>query len=307
MKFSFNFDLAVILSFFTGYLYWCGYWYQYGYTSYFNYPITPYELPLIATIIQGLLISIEGTLYLTLSFVFIAFLSGFSSKQWDFGITKLSAWCANFIILVYFLISKRFNPFLENLIANKITKFYMQFQTLNPQDVETNNQAPPHLLTTQDSKWTKFKRWIITLNQNSKTYTNQVMFEQNMTTEAISYQIYGRDKRTSEAQDVLKSVLYFMVIFLILLLLMWMFKSGAKAINLGYHDAHLNYVYTFLPQNENSAPIFPLVSSKTKPELKGYHMTGFCMQGSCLLVNKNKNVQTFKIDDLIIKNRPNSD
>ncbi|MGE8653764.1 MAG: hypothetical protein ACN6NV_08465 [Acinetobacter gandensis] len=307
MKFSFNFDLAIILSFFTGYLYWCGYWYQYGYTSYFNYPITPYELPLITTIIQGLLISIEGTLYLTLSFVFIAFLSGFSSKQWDFGITKLSAWCANFIILVYFLMSKRFNPFFENLIANKIIKFYMQFQTLNPQNVETNNQATLPLLTTQNSKWAKFKRWIITLNQDSKTYTNQVMFKQNMTTEAISYQIYGRDKRTSEAQNVLKTVLYFMLIFLILLLLMWMLKSGTKAINRGYQDAHLNYVYTFSHQKENSAPIFPLVISKTKPELRNYHLTDFCMQGSCLLVNKNKNVQTFKIDDLIIKNRPNSD
>lgn len=307
MKFSFNFDLAIILSFFTGYLYWCGYWYQYGYTSFFNYPITPYELPLIATIIQGLLISYEGALYLTLSFIFIAFLSGFSSKQWDFGITKLSAWCANLIILVYFVVSKRFNPFLEIMIVKIISKFYMQFQILNPQDVATDNHAPTTHLNTQNSNWAKFKRWIVTLNQDSKTYTNQVMFKQNMTTEAISYQIYGRDKRTSEAQNVLKIVLYFMVIFLILHLLMWMFHSGAKSINFGYQDAQLNYVYTFAPQNKNSAPIFPLVSSKTKPELKGYHMTDFCIQGSCLLVNKNKNIQTFKIDDLIVKNRPNLD
>lgn len=183
----------------------------------------------------------------------------------------------------------------------------MQFQILDPRDIETNNPAPTPYLDVRNFKWAKFKKWIFKLNHDSKTYTNQLMFEQNMTTEAISYQIYGRDKRTSEAQNVLKIVLYFMVIFLILHLLMWMFQSGTKAINLGYQNAQLNYVYTFSPQNKNSAPIFPLVNSKTKPELKDYHMTDFCIQGSCLLVNKNKNIQTFKIDDLIIKNRPNLD
>lgn len=302
MKFTFNFDLAIIISIFTGYLYWCGYWYQYGYTEFFNYPISPYDLSVIPTLITGLLIAVEETLYLTLTFILIAFFSGFSSKQWDFGVTKLSAWTANGIILIYFIFSKRVIPYFQEQLFKLISTYYAQFMSSEP----TNNESKSEKKKTTSRK-SRFKSWLLKLNQESYNFTKSIMFEQNMTSEAISYNIYGHEKRTSESQNILKLVLYFFILFFILNLLLWVFHSADKSIKRGYQDAQLDFVNTFVPKSVNALPPFPLVESKSEKGLKDYHLTRFCAQGSCLIANKSKNVQTYKIDDLIIKNRPNKD
>ncbi|WP_353168629.1 hypothetical protein [Acinetobacter sp.] len=305
MKFTFNFDLAIIISIFTGYLYWCGYWYQYGYTEFFNYPISPYDLSVIPTLITGLLIAVEETLYLTLTFILIAFFSGFSSKQWDFGVTKLSAWTANGIILIYFIFSKRVIPYFQEQLFKFISTRYSQLISIKYLKNSINRSIKER--KNSNSKAIRFKNWIMRLSQESHTYTKSKMFEQNMTTEAISYSIYGQEKRSSETQNILKLVLYFFMLYFIICLLLWVIHSGDKSIKRGYQDAQLDFVNTFVPKSVNALPPFPLVESKSEKGLKDYHLTRFCAQGSCLIANKSKNVQTYKIDDLIIKNRPSKD
>lgn len=305
MKFSFNFDLAIIISIFTGYLYWCGYWYQYGYTDFFNYPIGPYDFSIAPTLITGLLIAVEETLYLTLTFIFIAFLSGFSSKQWDFGITKLSAWTANGFILLYYIFSKRVIPFFQEILFKFISTYYIQFS--NPENLESVNDTSVEETSNSRHWMFRFTSWLTKLNQESHNYIKYKMFEQNMTTEAISYNIYGQDKRSSETQNLLKIVLYCFMLFFILYLLLWVIHSGDKSMKRGYQDAQNEFINTFVPKSRNSLPPFPLVKSNSVKELKDYHLTKFCAQRTCLLVNKSKNVQTYKIDDLIIMNRPSKD
>lgn len=79
MKFSFNIDIALLITIFTTFLFWCGYWYSYGYAEYFGVPISFFELSLSTTLVDGIVVAPDRFLTLLTAILVISFFCGLLS------------------------------------------------------------------------------------------------------------------------------------------------------------------------------------------------------------------------------------
>ncbi len=107
------FSWSVLLSMFTIFFYWFGYWYIQGYTSYFGYDIEFYDIPIQYILISGFLKSPTETIIFVVILIILSLLSQFTRNQKKYFFHRFSEVFVYTCFFVYLsiekIISKIFN------------------------------------------------------------------------------------------------------------------------------------------------------------------------------------------------------
>lgn len=110
------FSWSVLVSFFTVFFYWFGYWYKQGYISYFGHDIEVYDIPVQHVLISGFLHSTIETVYIIIFLLIVSFYCQFSRVQ-------LKYYC-NKIVIGFFYVIILLEYILKKIIIEKVIYFY---------------------------------------------------------------------------------------------------------------------------------------------------------------------------------------
>lgn len=280
MKFSFNLDLALIISIFTAFLFWCGYWYSYGYLSFFHIPINFLELNLSTLAIEGLLTGIDTFAYLLMAIILLSFVSGFSKKDADFSFNFLTLIIASFLIFINYHIYTKYK-------LNKYRKMEIKIYPYTYSFFQKNHKR---LFSTNKKKKSKFNFFG---SFKSFTYTNKRLEFYQMRMQDISKRTYGNETSFDINSAVLRFGLHYFGLLFILTAILYLFNLG--------QNLHINGSQTAQQDLENSFSTkipedrlhknFVFKTYREDDKESPYKLTSICNKDVCAVVNKEKEVK----------------
>lgn len=263
MKLEIKFDWAFVTSVFTIFLYWCGYWYNYGYLNYFNYNIDAFDMPISILLLKGLLISVENFFYLVIVFLLFSFISSLSLNGWKYILSRfLIRYVFNFVFILILL--KKSYLDVRNKQNYIDANFLKKLKVISDEiDIHVQNKLFINKLTNNQI--------VDELNQNENLSLSVGYFQ-------TSFLFH-----------------YFLLLFLLVGFLK-LFNVGSTLINAGNADAEKSYFVTVKNRSEdkNKFSEIKLKNNKSKVTL---YKTDFCMKGECLIVDEEKNSQVLSTKD----------
>lgn len=283
MKFSFNIDLALIITVFTAFLFWCGYWYNFGYAEYFGVPISFFELSLSTTLVDGIVVAPDRFLTLLTAILVISFFAGYSRKDAEF-ITGIIF--TTFLFLLYLV---RF-------------KFYDQHKKLKYFPI-TSLQITPYQI---EYIFKKRKRRPPFSNCDSVKFSLKKLNKNKITYQHIAHSAYGANSQISGDETILRIIAHYFVLLIIVLAIFAVFSAGKNLQSEGFKIAEHNHKTNFstnIPKETNYTK-FPAFIEKDQEKVSAYKLTNVCNKNSCFAVNSKRNVKLFEIKDIVIQNGP---
>ena len=281
MKSSFNIDLALIITIFTAFLFWCGYWYSYGYAEFFGVSIGFFDLPVSTTIIDGLLVGVDKLLTFLVIILGFLFITTYSRKDFEFVLGLLgSAFAFIFMALRY------------KIFKEKISKFKL---------VPQQSQLP---LFPKFRK--KQKKENVFTKSNSLVFGRKYLQKNKMTIKQIRYDTYGEDQPGNSDKTFFNILAFYFLILIFTGLIYYIFYVGwtlqedGKQTAQQYHNASFQ-----LNDEENKKSIvFPSFIEKGQDKLSAYKLTNVCNKTSCFVVDSKRNVRLLELKDIEIHNNP---
>jgi hypothetical protein len=284
MKFSFNIDTAILITLTTSFLFWCGYWYNYGYSDYFGISISFFEMTIPMTLIDGLIVGIDKFLYFIVFIIFVAFLSGFTSRDASYAINCMTtAIVAAIIFLLY--------PIFHG--KRRVKYKYLSSHPRHPLLIKKKE----HTTETSKFRLSKTKPYLFTQNF---LYKNKMSFSQ------IKNTIYGDDNRELGSYIVLRLGIYYFFLIGIVLIILSMFRVGMNLQKTGFQDAENNFKRSFDPQlniAKTSFNYFPKIDEKESNVKDTFRLTNICNKEACIAVNKEQTTKLVKLEDIQIINQ----
>lgn len=282
MKFTFNIDIAIIITAFTTFLFWCGYWYNYGYANFFGLPISFFELNLATTLIDGILVAPDKFLTVLLFTLLISFFSHYTQKDAEFCTGCIGSTLGFLFFLTKFLISPK----------NKKNKY---FPITNP----LTSCVP--FKTNYILKKKKGHSYFS--NRESIKFSIKKLQEHNMTYKQVATSAYGHNVKTYGEKTVIRIAVYYVVIFTIITIFIGLFNTAQNLQYDGYNKAELNFQLNFTqsPSNKKEYTVFPLIKSHGDP-LNTFRLTNICNKESCFAVDAKKNVKLVAFKEITIIN-----
>lgn len=296
MKFSLNFDVAVLIALLGGFLYWCGHWYDDGYISFFGYSSNIFNSSTILVVIDGFIVAVDQFLYLTILIIFLIFFSSLSIKDYEYNISIL--------VLIFAVISTRLFYILFGRFYYRSTYYLNKYNKIT-----IFNPRPP-------SKIKTFYIKIKQTHEEASLYTKRVLTNHRLTLNEIKEDSYGSNYEIESVANIAIFRIFFSFIglSLIIFFIFWCLGNGSNLQATGKEQACKNFVASFkLTQNCDDPKIshnvkstyihhFPKVESTKKDELKAFRLTDLCNNGICVLIDNEKRVKTFEIKQLTVIN-----
>lgn len=281
MKFSFNIDIALLITIFTTFLFWCGYWYSYGYAEFFGVSISFFDLTVSTTIIDGLLVGADKLLtFLVIIFGFL-FITTYSRKDFEFLLGLLGS------VFAFIFITLRYKFFKEKIFRFKLA----------PQQ----SQLPlfPEFRKKQKKKnaFTKSK---------SVAFGKMYLQKNKMTIKQITHDIYGENQPNHSDKTFFNILAFYFLILIFTGLLYFIFYVGwtlqedGKQTAQKYHDAS----FQFNDEENKKIVVFPSFIEKGQDKPSTYKLTNVCNKTSCFVVDAERNVKLVEIKDIVIQNGP---
>ncbi len=287
MKFSFNFDIAVLITLLTSFLFWCGYWYNYGYVEYFGVTISFSDLSFPYALIDGLLAGIDKFLYMFIFLLFTAFLAGNSGKDGYFILNLIASSAIGLILIAYYLI---YGMHKKNKYVY-ISPYY--------QSPLLKKNFPKKLRKKPD--FSKNQLFV---------FTKKHLKEQKMDISSIKKDIYGGPEKETGIEKSIAIHLSALVLFILVISIL--FGSGMSLQNEGKLDAKRNFELNFKkrPAQANELfHVFPKIEEindsepKDQNSLSEYLLTNICNKDSCFAVDNNKKTKLVKLENIEILNK----
>lgn len=286
MKFTFNFDIAVLITLLTSFLFWCGYWYNYGYVEYFGVTISFSDLSFPYTLIDGLLVGIDKFISLFLFLLVTAFLAGNSGKNGVFIFNTLVSLLIGLIIFIrYFCYDKYKNHKYYYIVS------YYQSPLLKKYFPKPVHKKPD---------FSKSK---------SFTFAKNYLVEKKIDFSTIKKSIYGKAEiDTGIVQNVL---FYFSALLLFIFILLILLISGMSLQHEGQNEAKKNFELNFekrKAEDKELFSVFPKIKEIKSNEAKSseissqYLLTNICNKDSCFAVNTDKITKLVKLENIEILN-----
>jgi len=281
MKFSFNIDLALIITVFTAFLFWCGYWYSYGYAEYFGASISFFELSLPTTLIDGILVAPDRFLTLLITILVISFFAGYSRKDAEFTTGVI------FTTLLFLLYLVRFKIYDQH---KKLKYFPITRPLVTPYQIEyifkKRKPRPPF------SNCDAVKFSIKKLNKNKITY------------QQIANSAYGDNSQIDGEATVFRIFTHYFVLLIIVFAIFAIFSAGKNLQTEGFDMAKHNHEKSLLDNlsNDINYTKFPSFIEKGQDKPSTYKLTNVCNKTSCFVVDAKRNVKLVEVKDIVIQN-----
>ena len=283
MKFSFNIDLALIITVFTAFLFWCGYWYNFGYAEYFGVPISFFELSLSTTLVDGIVVAPDRFLTLLTAILVISFFAGYSRKDAEFIMGVI------FTTVLFLLYLVRFKFYDQH---KKLKYFPITSLQLTPYQVEYifKKRKPRPLFCDCDAVKFSIKK----LTKNKITY------------QQIANSAYGDSSQINGETTIFRIAIHYFVLLIFVYAFIAIFSAGQNLQAEGFKIAEHNHKTNFstnIPKETNYTK-FPAFIEKGQEKVSAYKLTNVCNKNSCFAVNSKRNVKLFEIKDIVIQNGP---
>ncbi|ENX34895.1 hypothetical protein F889_01535 [Acinetobacter colistiniresistens] len=279
MKFTFNFDLAILITLLTSFLFWCGYWYNYGYGEFFGVTISFSDLSIPNTMIDGFLVGLDKFFYLFLFLLIAFFISNNSGKDGFFIfsiIVTSTIWLSRFIYHFCFgQFKKSKYVYIQSYYQSPFLKKYF------PQ--------PPRRTTD------------LTRNR-SLAYAKNYLVKNRFDYSYIKKSIYGEGET-----GIIKKLgfMYFALLIFISIILI-LFNSGMNLQIQGNKDAKNNFELSFKkrePEKNEIFRTFPKIKELKNQNLSNnYRLTNLCNKDSCFAVKQDKTTRLVKLESIEILN-----
>ncbi|OUY06991.1 hypothetical protein [Acinetobacter populi] len=250
MKININFDWAFITSVFTIFLYWCGYWYNYGYIKYFEYSINAFDIPIPSMVMDGLLVGIDKFFSLIMLFLLVSLIASITLTGWKKILLEVFSKLTFFFIFLYYLIYKHF--YKKTIINDNIHKnLSLYFRTI--------------YIINVISKKIKINNFYISFNKNIYSYHKKN--EENLIYEKFQFSF----------------ILHYLLLIFLLIGTLKFFDVGSVLIYKGEKAAQESFLATIHNKKEKK---FPKVNIKDeKSQYISYYLTDICLKGSCLVTD----------------------
>ncbi|MEG0031770.1 hypothetical protein [Acinetobacter sp.] len=281
MKFSFNIDIALLITIFTTFLFWCGYWYSYGYAEFFGVSISFFDLAVSTTIIDGLLVGVDKLLTFLVIITSFLFITTYSRKDFEFVLGLIAAFFAFVVMVIRFKIFK-----------SKPSKY----KIIPPQ-----SQLPlfPQFRIKQ-------KKQNFITKSKSIAFAKNYLKKNKMTLKELSEDIYGNNQPGNTEKTAFNVLAFYALLLIFVGLIYFMFYVGWTLQKNGWDAAQNYYELNFqIKPSELPIPtVFPKFIGKEKNLHSGYRLTNICNQNSCFAVDIARNVKLVEIKEIVIQNGP---
>ncbi|MDH2626643.1 hypothetical protein [Acinetobacter baumannii] len=265
------FAWPVLTTVFTTFLYWSGYWYYVGYTEFYNYKISVFDLPLSVILIEGLAQNVHHVLTLLSILIVISFINSVNKEQWRYVSGAFIAITLSVIMFFIYIFRQFFNslgpfPLLIDL-KNKIKKFFHY--------IKTKLRKPTRFLLLAARRVQRFQRKnkLTELDIRNSSFTST-----NPPAHSFIFAVYLH---------------YFLLLFLVVGVYL-IFKAAAANGTIGQKQAEKDF------NNFNKMAKVSLNSSFMD---EGFRNTGVCFKGYCLITDKYKNVQSYEMKTVKVVNK----
>lgn len=265
------FAWPVLTTVFTTFLYWNGYWYYVGYTEFYNYKISVFDLPLSVILIEGLTQNIHHVLTLLSILIVISFINSVNKEQWRYVSGAFIAITLSVIVFFIYIFRQFFNilgpfPFLIDLKI-KVKKFLHY--------LKTKLRKPTRFLLLAATKVQRFqqKNKLTELDIRNSLFTST-----NPPAHSFIFAVYLH---------------YFLLLFLVVGVYL-IFKAAAANGTTGQQQAAEDF------KNFDKMAKVSLNSSFMD---EGFRNTGVCFKGYCLITDKYKNVQSYEMKTVKVVNK----
>ncbi|WP_394651845.1 hypothetical protein [uncultured Acinetobacter sp.] len=267
MKININFDWAFITSIFTIFLYWCGYWYNYGYAQYFENSINAFDIPIPNMVMDGLIVAVDKFFYLIILFLGVSLVSSITLN----GCKKLVLdFFSSFTIIVLFL----FHLFYTHLYKKSIL-IDDNYKKLGMADKSI------YVIHEISRKINKNKIYLF-LNDNSLIYQHKIKSEKNV--------IYSKFQ--------FSFILHYLFLIFLLIGVLKFFDVGSALIKNGKKNAQESFIAT-LQHNKKKSFTKVSISKETQNNIN-YYRTDLCLKGSCLVTDLKGNSSIHDAKELTV-------
>lgn len=267
MKININFDWAFITSIFTIFLYWCGYWYNYGYVQYFENSINAFDIPIPSMVMDGLLVAVDKFFYLITLFLCVSLVSSITLN----GCKKLFLdLFSNITFIILFLYHIFYNHLYKEaiLIDDNYKRLGLADKSI--------------YIIHEISKKIKKNKLYLFLNDNSLIYQQKIKSEEGV--------IYSRFQ--------FSLILHYLFLIFLLIGVLKFFDVGSTLIKNGKKAAQESFVAT-LQHNKKKSFTKVSISNQTQNNIP-YYRTGMCLKGSCLVTDLKGNSSIHDAKELTV-------
>lgn len=264
MKTNVIFAWPVLTTIFTAFLYWSGFWYYLGYTEFYNYKIEVFDLPVASMLIAGLTKNVNHVLILLTILICISFAYSVNKEQWKYVSLSIFSFFLSLFAFIYYLLKPLFKRLSNRNIAGFIRRHI------------------PNWLVVFKRKLRKPARYLILTGLLTKRFLRK--------NELTEPDVRRKSFLTSSPEySVTFSVYfhYFGILFLTICLL-FLFKSAENSGDSAMMEAEKDF------KNFNKMARVQ-IENLPKAELRN---TGVCFKGSCLITDKDKNVQLYEMKEV---------
>ncbi|MFV5360745.1 hypothetical protein VXO68_05990 [Acinetobacter oleivorans] len=295
------FAWPVLTTVFTTFLYWSGYWYYVGYTQFYNYKISVFDLPLSIILIEGLSQNVNQVLNLLSILIIISFINSVNKEQWRYASGAFFSIALSVLMLFYYIftqifkIIERFFFYIFSQISKIIERFFFYifthfFKILGPFyfviSLKSKSNKLFYLFETITSTTTRFLR-LATIK------VRRFQQRHKLTEPDIRSSSFTSNQPPPHSFVFAVFLHYFLLLFLVVGVYL-IFKAAAANGTIGQQQAAEDF------KNFNKMAKVSLNSSFMD---EGFRNTGVCFKGYCLITDKYKNVQSYEMKTVKVVNK----
>ncbi|MDA5020815.1 hypothetical protein PGK15_02820 [Acinetobacter baumannii] len=280
------FAWPVLTTVFTTFLYWSGYWYYVGYTQFYNYKISVFDLPLSLILIEGLSQNVSQVLNLLSILIIISFINSVNKEQWRYASGAFFAITLSVLMFFYYIFSQ-----ISKIIERFFFYIFIQiFKILGPfyfvVSLKSKSNKLFKLLEKIPSKTTRFLR-LATIK------VRRFQQKHKLTEPDVRSSSFTSNNPPPHSFVFAVFLHYFLLLFLVVGVYL-IFKAAAANGTIGQQQAAEDF------KNFNKMAKVSLNSSFMD---EGFRNTGVCFKGYCLITDKYKNVQSYEMKTVKVVNK----
>lgn len=280
------FAWPVLTTVFTTFLYWSGYWYYVGYTQFYNYKISVFDLPLSIILIEGLSQNVNQVLNLLSILIVISFINSVNKEQWRYASGAFFSITLS-VLMFFFYIFSQISTIIERFFFYIFSQF---FKIVGPFPFLVNLKSKSnylfYYLEEIPSKSSRFLRL-------ATTRVRRFQQKYKLTEPDIRSSSFTSNTPPPNSFVFAIYLHYFLLLFLVVAVYL-IFKAAAANGTVGQTQAEEDF------KNFNN---MAKVSVNGSFQDEGFRNTGVCFKGYCLITDKYRNAQSYEMKTVKVVNK----